>query len=131
MVTAEAAVVLPVLVFALAGALAAVAIVTAQLRCIDAAREGARAAARGETDAATRLIAQSAAPAGSSISIRRAEESAVVRVSTSVPLIPGLGPPVNVSAEAVAALEPGLDVLAASRSVPTTTDVRSARGPPP
>ncbi|MDP9241529.1 MAG: pilus assembly protein, partial [Actinomycetota bacterium] len=47
-VTAELATALPVLVFLLAVALGAVGAVTAQLRCVDAAREGARAAARGE-----------------------------------------------------------------------------------
>ena len=46
MVTAETAVVLPVLLVVLAGAVAAVTVVGAQLRCVDAAREGARAAAR-------------------------------------------------------------------------------------
>ena len=49
MVTAETAVVLPVLLLVLAGAVAAVVVVGAQLRCVDAAREGARAAARGES----------------------------------------------------------------------------------
>src|SRR5206468_10387938 len=51
MVTAETAVVLPVLLLVLAGAVAAVTVVGVQLRCVDAAREGARAAARGETSA--------------------------------------------------------------------------------
>ena len=50
MVTAETAVVLPVLLLVLVCAVAAVTVVGAQLRCVDAAREGARAAARGETD---------------------------------------------------------------------------------
>jgi Flp pilus assembly protein TadG len=48
MVTAETAVVLPVLLLVLAGAVAAVTVVGAQMRCVDAAREAARAAARGE-----------------------------------------------------------------------------------
>ena len=42
MVTAETAVVLPVLLLVLAGAVAVVVVVGAQLRCVDAAREGAR-----------------------------------------------------------------------------------------
>jgi Flp pilus assembly protein TadG len=49
MVTAETAVVLPVLLLVLAGAVAAVTVVGAQLRCVDAAREGARAAAAART----------------------------------------------------------------------------------
>ena len=52
MVTAETAVVLPVLLLVLAGAVAAMISVGAQLRCVDAAREGARAAARGDAAAA-------------------------------------------------------------------------------
>lgn len=115
MVTAEAAVVLPVLVLVLAAALAAVAVVTAQMRCIDAAREGARAAARGESDAAVRLIATSSAPPGSSVSVSRSGEFATVRVSASVGLIPELGPSIAVSAEATAALEPGLGESASAR----------------
>ena len=39
MVTAETAVVLPVLLLVLAGAVAVVVVVGAQLRCVDAARE--------------------------------------------------------------------------------------------
>ena len=56
MVTAETAVVLPVLLLVLAGAVAAVTVVGAQLRCVDAAREGARAAARGEDVATVRAL---------------------------------------------------------------------------
>ena len=54
MVTAETAVVLPVLLLVLAGAVAAVVVVGAHLRVVDAAREGTRAAARGEDVAAVR-----------------------------------------------------------------------------
>ncbi len=109
MVTAEAAVVLPVLVFVLAAALAAVSVVTAQMRCTDAAREGARAAARGESDAAVQQIATSSAPEGSSVTVTRDGDTATVRVTASVALFPGLGPAMTVSDSATAALEPGLD----------------------
>lgn len=114
MVTAEAAVVLPVLVFVLAAALAAVSVVTAQMRCADAAREGARAAARGESDAAVRQIANSAAPSGSSISVARDADTATVEVRAGVELLPGLGPSIAVSDSATAALEPGLDPTASA-----------------
>lgn len=120
MVTAEAAVVLPVLVFVLAAALAAVSVVTAQMRCADAAREGARAAARGESDAAIQDIAASSAPAGSAVSVTRDGDRAIVEVRASVPLFPGLGPSMTVTDSATAALEPGLD----------TTSASGSRGPP-
>jgi len=114
MVTAEAAVVLPVLVFVLAAALAAVSVVTAQMRCADAAREGARAAARGESDAAVWQIASASAPSESSISVARGADTATVEVRAGVDLVPGLGPSIAVSDSATAALEPGLDLTASA-----------------
>lgn len=108
MVTAETAVVLPVLLLALAGAVAAVTVVGAQLRCVDAAREGARAAARGDDIATVRVLASRAAPAGMDVSVVRAGED--VRVAVSGRIRP-LGPvplDVDVSAEAVARLEPAV-----------------------
>ncbi|MBA3338975.1 MAG: pilus assembly protein [Geodermatophilaceae bacterium] len=111
MVTAEAAVVLPVLIFVLAAALAAMSVVTAQMRCADAAREGARAAARGESDAAIRDIASSSAPPGSAVSVSRDGDEARVEVSAEVPLFPGLGPSMTVSGTATAAFEPGLEEM--------------------
>ena len=47
MATAELAVVLPTLVLVIAVGLTMVSVVLAQVRCVDAAREAARAAARG------------------------------------------------------------------------------------
>jgi len=113
MVTAETAVVLPVLVFVLAAALAAVSVVTAQLRCTDAAREGARAAARGESGAAVREISAASAPESSVVSVNQDEETVTVEVSAAVPLFPGLGPSITVSDTATAALEPGVEAAAA------------------
>lgn len=130
MVTAEAAVVLPVLVFVLAAALAAVSVVTAQMRCTDAAREGARAAARGESDAAVQQIAASSAPDGSGVTVTRNADTATVRVTASVPLFPGLGPAMTVSDSATAALEPGLEEPASALSGSDGGQDRDARGPP-
>jgi Flp pilus assembly protein TadG len=108
MVTAETAVVLPVLLLVLAGAVAAVTVVGAQLRCTDAAREGARAAARGEPPAVVEGIVRRASPEGAVVtSIRNGED---VRVAVTVQVAP-LGPvplQVEVSAEAVARREPGV-----------------------
>jgi Flp pilus assembly protein TadG len=107
MVTAETAVVLPVLLLVLAGAVAAVTIVGAQLRCVDAAREGARAAARGEDATAVAQIAGQVAPEGAAIT--SSVEGEQVRVRVTVVVAP-LGPvplSVELSAEAVARREPG------------------------
>ncbi len=130
MVTAETAVVLPVLVFILISALAAVSVVTAQMRCTDAAREGARAAARGESDAAVSQIAASSAPAGSAVSVSRNGDRVTVAVSASVALFAGLGPSMTVSDDATAALEPGLDGAAAAQGDPGAVAGRGSRGPP-
>lgn len=130
MVTAETAVVLPVLVFILAAALAAVSVVTAQMRCTDAAREGARAAARGESDAAVIQIAASSAPAGSAVSVSRNEDTVTVEVSASVALFAGLGPSITVSDDATAALEPGLDGAAGAQGDRGGAAGGGPRGPP-
>jgi Flp pilus assembly protein TadG len=108
MVTAETAVVLPVLLLVLAGAVAAVTVVGAQLRCVDAAREGARAAARGEEIAAVTDLVGRAAPDGATTEVDVG--SLMVRV-TVVADVPALGPVpvrVRVSAEAVAQREPAV-----------------------
>ncbi|MBN1091403.1 pilus assembly protein [Blastococcus sp. TML/M2B] len=107
MVTAETAVVLPVLLLVLVCAVAAVTLVGAQLRCVDAAREGARAAARGEADAVVAELAGRIAPDGAVTAVRLAGDR--VRVVVSVEVAP-LGPVplrTRVSAEAVAQREPG------------------------
>jgi Flp pilus assembly protein TadG len=109
MVTAETAVVLPVLLLVLAGAVAAIVLVGAQLRCIDAAREGVRAAARGEAASAVTEIVRRAAPDGAAVSVTRTGDE--VRVAVAVDVAP-LGPVplrVRVTAEAVARLEPGAE----------------------
>ena len=81
MVTAETAVVLPVLLVVLAAAVWVLAAVAAQLRCVDAARVGARAAARGDNTAGVVAAATAVAPGGAEISVVRTgdEASVVVR----------------------------------------------------
>jgi Flp pilus assembly protein TadG len=121
MVTAETAVVLPVLLLVLAGAVAAVTVVGAQLRCVDAAREGARAAARGEDPAVVVALAGRAAPAGAVTSV--AVDGTSVTVTVTAVVVP-LGPvplSVPVAASAVAQREPG--------SVPTADVGIPAVGP--
>lgn len=107
MVTAETAVVLPVLLLVLVAAVAAVTVVGAQLRCVDAAREGARAAARGEPVALVVALAERAAPEGAVTAVSSDGEQ--VRVTVSARIAP-LGPVplrVTVDAAAVALREPG------------------------
>jgi Flp pilus assembly protein TadG len=107
MVTAETAVVLPVLLLVLAGAVAAVTVVAAQMRCVDAAREGARAAARGEATALVVDLAGRAAPDGAVTTV--AEDGTAVTVTVTAEVAP-LGPlplRLRVSATAVAQREPG------------------------
>ncbi|WP_433499235.1 TadE family type IV pilus minor pilin [Sphaerimonospora sp. CA-214678] len=107
--TAETAVVLPVLVMVLAAALWAITVVGAQLRCVDAARTGARAAARGEALDAVRLEVLRAAPAGSRVVVDPGPE--VTRVDVSVRVRPpwksGFGS-VEVTASAASATESGV-----------------------
>ncbi|MEP6696632.1 MAG: TadE family type IV pilus minor pilin [Pseudonocardiales bacterium] len=106
--TAELATALPVLVLLLAVALGAVGAVTAQLRCVDAAREGARAAARGESSARAASFARQVAPSGARVEVSAGDAGTVaVTVSSQVPLA-GRLLPVTVQARAVAWTEPGV-----------------------
>jgi Flp pilus assembly protein TadG len=107
MVTAETAVVLPVLLLVLAGAVAAVTVVGAQLRCVDAAREGARAAARGEDTATVAALVRRAAPGGAEVDAIRDGEDVRVTVTVDVPPLGPVPWRVEVSATAAARLEPG------------------------
>lgn len=109
MVTAEAAMVLPVLV-ALTAALAwAVALGVAQVRLVDAAREAARLAARDETPATVQQAALAEAPDGARLVLHREGDTwrAEVRaeVGADLPLIGSL-PTIGLSAGAVSVAEP-------------------------
>jgi len=107
MVTAETAVVLPVLLLVLAGAVAAVVLVGAQLRCVDAAREGARAAARGEAASVVADLAGRAGPHGAAVSAVTAGDRVRVTVSARVQPLGPLPLALTVSATATALVEPG------------------------
>ncbi|MER7724627.1 TadE family type IV pilus minor pilin [Streptomyces sp. NPDC096323] len=85
---------------------------SAQIRCVDAARAGARAAARSEPEAQVREAALSAAPERARIEVERAGN--LWRVTVAAPA-PGPGPlAVTLSSEAVAAAE---DVVGAGGGV--------------
>jgi Flp pilus assembly protein TadG len=106
MATAELAVVLPVLVLLVAAGLTAVSVVLAQLRCVDAAREAARAAARGETVAVTRSAAARVAPTSATVDVGTDGEEVRVTVSATAGRLGGLLPTFRVTATAVALREP-------------------------
>lgn len=107
MVTAETAVVLPVLLLVLAGAVSALIVVGAQLRCVDAAREGARAAARGDGGPAVTAIVARAAPSGAATRVATGADEVAVTVSVDVAPLGPVPLHVRVSARAVSAREPG------------------------
>jgi Flp pilus assembly protein TadG len=104
MVTAELAACLPVLVLLLAVALSAVSVASLRVRAQDAAREAARATARGDSDAAIRLAHDAAPDVEVALSASGSDVTAVATIRAHL-LLPFL-PMVTVSEQAVAAREP-------------------------
>ena len=104
MVTAELAACLPVLVLVLAAALMAVSVVGARVRLQDAAREAARASARGDTAVARQLAADSAP--GSSLQLSTDAGDVVAVVRAQVHPLGGWLPSLTVSERAIAQMEP-------------------------
>jgi Flp pilus assembly protein TadG len=83
MVTAEFAVVLPAVVLVLALSLGALGLALDQVRCVDAARAGARALSRGDSVGAVTMVARRAAPSGAVVSITASGD--LVQVSVVSP----------------------------------------------
>lgn len=106
--TAELAVVLPAVVLLAVLGVWAVAAVTAQLRCVDAAGAGARALARSESHPTVTQVVAELAPAGAVVTLGRDGDLVVVEVRARVAL-PGPwaedGPAVHVGDRAVAVAE--------------------------
>jgi len=105
MVTAETAVVLPVFVLVLAVMVAVVGYSVDSIRVIDAAKSGARLAARGEPIEVVRQQAEEEAPDGASVYVSFDDDE--VRVSVVSPgrtMLGPLGLPAA-EAEAVALIE--------------------------
>jgi len=115
-ITAETAVTIPSLLVLLMIFVWIILVVTAQLRVVDAARAGARAAARGESFDQSAAVAEQAAPAGAEASVSRTGDE--VRVSVRVDVRPPAGipllPSINVAAVAYAAAE---DAVGADRVI--------------
>jgi Flp pilus assembly protein TadG len=101
--TAEFAAGLPALILMLLVGLTAVSAVSTQLQCLDAAREGALAAARGDPAAAA---AGRDAPPGADVSISVGSDTATAAVGAPVRMLGGNLPLITVRATAVAAREP-------------------------
>ena len=80
MVTAEFAVVLPAVVLVLALSVGALGLALDQVHCVDAARAGARAAARGDSAAAVILVARRAAPSAALVSVETTADIVSVSV---------------------------------------------------
>ncbi|MEU6481191.1 TadE family type IV pilus minor pilin [Streptomyces sp. NPDC047017] len=111
-VTAEAAMVLPVLVLVVTTLVWGLLVVLAQIQCVDAARAGARAAARQDPDGAVVRLARQAAPRGARVTVSREEEQVRVAVVADPP---GMGAlPFELREEAVAEAEDTVGARAAS-----------------
>jgi len=108
-VTAEMAMVLPSVLLVLGMLLWGLGAASAQLRCIDAAREVARAVARGDDLLAARQAAAPVAPPGATIRTWRTQGLVHVQVDARVTALGPVGHLVggiNVTGHAAAAPEP-------------------------
>ncbi|MFU8871023.1 TadE family type IV pilus minor pilin [Micromonospora sp. SL4-19] len=103
--TAELAAGLPALVLLLLAGLTAVEAVTTRAGCLDAAREAALAASRGEPGSA---VGARYAPAGADISVTVSGDRVTATVRAPVRTLGARLPRITVSATAVAAVEPGI-----------------------
>ena len=107
-VTAETAMMLPLLVATTLALVWLLALAAAQTRVVDAAREVARAVARDESRAAAVALGRRVAPDGAQFRVRSGEGQVVVDVTAEVRGPGGLfrfAPGVTVEARAVAAAE--------------------------
>jgi len=96
----EAAFAIAALVVVLILCVSGLTAVSMQVRCVDAAREAARLAARGD-DGSASGAAQGIAPDGAAVQLRRDGEFVVARVTAKSPMLPGI----TIAAEVVAAAE--------------------------
>jgi TadE-like protein len=102
-VTAETALALPAVALVALTVAGVGSVAVAQLRCVDAARAGARLAARGEMPSRVISRAASIAPSGALVTVGAAGREAVVSIRSTVDL--PLGVHLVVQSRAVADLE--------------------------
>jgi hypothetical protein len=101
-VTAELALALPAVVLVLSALLGTGQVIGAQLRCVDAARAGARLAARGEPPGVVVDAGRRLAPNGSHVQLSAGGAMVTVAVSARVRLAFGaVDVPVRATASAV------------------------------
>lgn len=105
--------VLPVLVMFAMALVWGLLVVAAQIQCVDAARTGARAAARQDPAAAVVQVARETAPRGAQVTVAREGDQVHVVVVAKPPMLGGL--PFEVREEAVAVAE---DTVGAGREGP-------------
>ncbi len=109
--TAELAAALPALIAVLLAAVWVLTAVSAQERCIDAARVGARAAARGEPDSVVRRWATRIAPPGADVTVTRMDGTVRVDVRATMRPAGSVGhllPTVSLDGSAIGPAEPDL-----------------------
>lgn len=109
-VTAELALALPLLLAVTTGLVWLLAVGVGQIRAVDAARETARALARGDDPAAAQALGERVAPEGVEITVHRDGDRVVVRASGRMRGPGGLFrrlPGAGLEAEAVAVAEVG------------------------
>ncbi len=104
-VTAELAVGMVAVALVLLAVLAVAGATVAQVRCTDAARAGARAAALGAADEEVGSVVRRSAGADAHVTVRRADGWVQVEVRASLPGA-GLVPALGVSAAAAVPEEP-------------------------
>lgn len=107
-VTAETALALPTLLAVTAALAWLLSVGAAQVRTVDAAREAARAVARGDDPAAAVAVAERVAPEGVGVVVTTQGDRVVARASGQVPGPGGLFsflPGATVESEAVALAE--------------------------
>lgn len=102
--TVEAAIALAAIVIAVVLCVGALLAASTQVRCVDAAREAARLAARGDQSNAV-SAARRVAPPAADISLRSEGDRVVAAVTARSPLLPLL----ELRAEAFAIREPGAE----------------------
>ena len=109
-VTAELALVLPLLVAVTIGLVWLLAVGADQLRAVDAARETARALARGDAPEVAVAVGEQVAPDGAIVRVSRSDGRVHVTVTGEVDGPGGLFrslPPAQLHAEAFAVVEEG------------------------
>lgn len=128
-VTAEAAVVLPLLALFAMGLVWALLAAAAQVQCVDAARAGARSAARQDTGGETLDTVRGEAPEGAEVTVSREGDLVRVRVSAEAPGPRGLG--VRLSSTAVALAEETVGTGTGGAPEPGPAPAGTGGGSPP